>query len=98
MYFHVCLAVLRCGKHLWKLTNFRLMYAACKEGLLENDMKTTLKMFALAVFVTASASSAFAAIRYDRDYVRSAPFDGYHYGPWYGAGTDRESQVEHTGN
>ena len=61
-------------------------------------MKMTLKVLALAAVVAASASSAFAAIRYDRDYVQAAPLDNYGYGPWYGAGTDRESLVEHTGN
>jgi hypothetical protein len=61
-------------------------------------MRTTLKMLALAAVVAASASSAFAAIRYDPDYVQSAPLDNYSYGAWYGTGTDRESLVEHTGN
>jgi hypothetical protein len=60
-------------------------------------MRTTLKVLALAAVVAASASSAFAAIRYDPDYVQSAPYDSYYSG-WNGAGTDRESLVEHTGN
>jgi hypothetical protein len=61
-------------------------------------MKTTLKILALAAIVAASASSAFAATRYDPDYVQSAPFDNYGYGAWNGTGTDRESLVERTGN
>ena len=65
---------------------------------MENEMKSTLKVLALAAVVAASASSAFAAIRYDRDYVQVAPYDSYGYGAWNGAGTDRESLVEHTGN
>jgi hypothetical protein len=58
-------------------------------------MKTTLKMLALAAVVVASASSAFAATRYDRDYGQSQQFENYSYS---NLGTDRDSMVEETGN
>jgi hypothetical protein len=58
-------------------------------------MKTTLKIIALAAVVVASASSVFAATRYDRDYGQSQQFENYSYS---NTGTDRDSMVEETGN
>ena len=59
-------------------------------------MKTTLKILALTAVMVASASSAFAASRHNRDYGQSQQFESYSYSNV--AGTTRESMVEETGN
>jgi hypothetical protein len=62
----------------------------------EPKMKTTLKMFAIATFVTASAASAFAANRHDRGYSEWQQFETYYASN--GFSTGRDSMVQATGN
>jgi hypothetical protein len=63
------------------------------------NMKMTFKIFAIATFVAASAASAFAASRHDRDYGQAPQFEYYDQNVSNGFfSPGRESMVKMTGN
>jgi hypothetical protein len=59
-------------------------------------MRMTFKVLAIAVFVVASAASAFAANRNDRRHSQWPEFEAYYTSN--GSFTGRDSMVQSTGN